>query len=112
MRGLIFLPFWADEILYNNKTWEIRNKNCKIREKIYILKSKTQEICGECEIIDSFLLTKELFENNFDKHHINCTFEELPSNYKYVWVLSNIKKYDTITKYKHKLGAQTWLTLE
>lgn len=112
MRGLILLPFWADEIMDNNKTWEIRKNNCNIREKIYILKSKTCEIVGECEIIDSFLLTKELFEENFDKHHINCKFEELPNNYKYAWVLSNIKKYEEPKKYKHKKGCQIWINID
>ena len=102
MNGLIVLPFWTKEILENNKVWEIRRNNCHIRGKIYIIASGTKHIYGECEIIDSFPLTKELFEENFDKHHINCTYEELPPNYKYVWLIKNAVKYEKPIPFKYK----------
>lgn len=112
MKALILKPFWCNEILNNNKTWEIRRNNCKIRGKIGLIASGTKQIYGECELIDAFPLTKELFEKNFDKHHINCKYEELPSSYKYVWVLNNIKKYEVPKSYIHKQGAQIWVNVE
>lgn len=112
MKGLLLKPFWVDQIFYNGKTWEIRRTNTKIRDKIYLIKSGTKQIYGECEIINSFPLTKELFENNFEKHRIICNYEDLPSNYKYVWELSNIKIYDKPIAYKHPQGAQIWVNIE
>lgn len=111
MKGLILKPFWCEAILDYNKTWEIRRTNTKIRGKICLIKSGTSQIWGECEIIDSFPLTKELFENNYDKHLINCKYEELPNNYKCVWVLKNVKKYEKPIKYQHPRGAQIWVNI-
>ena len=86
-KAFIVLPHWAKLILDCDKTWEIRSRNTKIRGKVGIIASKTGKIWGTTELVDSFPLTKELFDKNKDKHRILCDYEELPSNYKYVWVL-------------------------
>ena len=112
MKGLIIKPFWCYKILRDGKVWEIRKTNTNIRGKIFLIASGTKHIVGETELINSFPLTKELFENNFNKHLINCSYEELPSNYKYVWELSNTKEYNKPKPYKHKQGAQIWINLE
>ena len=110
-KGLILLPQWAYLILNGRKTWEVRSSNTKIRGKIGIIASKTGKIFGEVEVVDSFPLTKELFEQNFDKHRIMCSYEELPPNYKWVWVMSNPIIYDTPIQYKHPKGAIIWVNL-
>ena len=112
MKGLILLPFWVDMILNHNKTWEIRSTKTSKRETIGLIASGTKQVFGDATIVDCFPLTKELFEENFEKHRINCRFEELPVNYRYVWVLDNVKKYDIPKNYTHPRGAQIWVNLE
>lgn len=110
-KGLILLPFWANLIVKGKKTWEIRSRNTKIRGRIGIIASKLGVIVGETELVDSFPLTKELFEDNRDKHCIDCEFEALPKNYRYVWVVKNSKEYIRPVPYTHPQGAVIWVNL-
>lgn len=52
MKGLIIKPYWADLILNNEKTMELRGGRTKIRGTIGIIKSKTGQVYGEVDIID------------------------------------------------------------
>ena len=110
-RALIMLPEWADIILKGYKTWEIRNRNTNIRGRIGLIAKGTKAIVGEVDIVDSFPLTKGLFENNVHRHRLLCTYEQLPQNYKYVWVLENPVLYDIPVRYEHPKGAQVWVKL-
>ena len=111
-RVLLLTPHWGMSILENGKVWEIRNKPCKFRGKFGISYSGTSKIYGTAELVDSFELTKELYEQNFNKHLINCKYEDLPDNYKYVWVLKDAVKLKEPVSFVRKKGAIIWQRLE
>ena len=111
-RGLLVLPFWARLILTGQKTWEIRSTNTKQRGTIGIIPSGSGKVLGEVKLIDSFPLTRELFERNIDKHRIMCDYEQLPDNYKCVWVMQSPFIYPTPIPYEHKQGAIIWVKLD
>ena len=55
------LPSWAYLILHNKKPWEIRGTNTKIRGRIGIIAKSSGKIYGEVTLVNSFPLTRELF---------------------------------------------------
>lgn len=111
-RVLIMKPKWGILILDGNKSWEIRRTDCKFRGRFGIAYSGTSAIFGTVELVDSFPLTKELFETQFNKHFINCRFEDLPSSYKYVWVLKDAHRLQKPIAFKRKRGALIWQLLK
>lgn len=112
-KALLLKPFWSNEILNNNKTWEIRSRRTNVRGRIGVIASGTSKIYGECELVDCIPLTKELYDNNFNKHHISCSYEELPENYKkgYIWVIKENSQqlYKEPMAYIHPQGAVIWV---
>ena len=110
-KGLIVKPFWGELILSGEKTYECRRMNCNYRGKIYIIYSGTGMVYGECEVVDSFLVTEQNFYDLILNHRIMVPFEELPPNYKYFWKLENAVLYDEPIPYKHPRGAQIWVDL-
>lgn len=111
-KGLIVEPFWGNLILNGEKTLECRRNDCHIRGKIYIIYKGTKNIYGECEIVDSFPVTKENFNEFVVRHRIMCSYEDLPKNYKYFWEIKNAILYDTPIPYNHPKGAQIWVNLD
>ncbi|WP_368262909.1 ASCH domain-containing protein [Clostridium disporicum] len=112
MKGLIIKPYWADLILNNETTMELRGGRTKIRGTIGIIKSKTGQVYGEVDIIDCIPLSKEEFNQYRDKHKVTCTYEEIPYKTLYGWVLDNVKVYDKPIPYKHKQGCVIWVNIE
>ena len=111
-RGLLVLDGWAKMILSGEKTWEIRNRNTKLRGTIGIIVKGTGCIYGEVGLVDSFPLTEELFNNNVPKHRILVPdYSYLPDSYNTVWVLKNPVLYDKPVPYQHPRGAQVWVKL-
>lgn len=108
-KGIYIKKPWTDLILDGKKIWELRGSNTKIREKIYIIESKTSLIVGECRIIDSISLSKEDFLNNRDKHQVNKNFEEIPYKNLFAWILSDIKRYESPIPHIHKKGTVIWV---
>ena len=111
---LIVKPKWAYLILLDvpkQKTWEIRGCNTTKRGRIGIAKSKTQKIYGEVTITDSIPLTKQLWEENKEKHQVLISWEDLLKHYKkpYAWVFSNAVRYENAVPYIHKPGAVIWV---
>ena len=54
MKGLIIKPYWANKILGEEKTLEIRISNSNIRGTIGIVISGTSKVWGTVELVDSF----------------------------------------------------------
>lgn len=110
---LIVKPSWADKILSGEKEWEIRGCSTKKHGKIGIAKSGTSCIFGEVNIVDSILLTKNLWEENVDKHLVRCTWDCLLEKYKhpYAWIFepNSAKRYDSPVPYVHPKGAVIWV---
>ena len=112
MKGLIIKKYWLEKIFYENKIWEIRGSNTKIRGKIFLIQSGSGYIVGECEIIDSILLSEEDYLNNTKNHKINTKDISYPYKKTYAWVISNALKYENPIPYNHPQGAVIWVNIE
>ena len=112
-KGLIVRAPFSKLIVSGRKTMELRSSNTRVRGRIYIIESKSKTIIGESFVINSYILTKEIFDENFDKHFVLGDFSDLPRNYKYVWELDKEKAviYDKPIPYEHKRGAIIWVDL-
>ena len=108
-KGLYIKKPWTDLILEGKKTWELRGSQTHIREKIFIIESKTSLIVGECEVVDCLSLSKEMYESNFKKHQVNKLFSEISYKNLHAWVLGNVVKYKDPIPHKHKPGTVIWV---
>lgn len=112
-KGLIVKSPWIEKIFSGIKIWEIRSTDVKYRGKIYLIKSGTGHIYGECEIVDSKKLTLNEFLENTDKHHVDdINLLKYPEDKIYAWIISNAKLYEKPIAYKHPRGAIIWVDLE
>jgi predicted transcriptional regulator len=111
MKGLIIKQKWAELILNNHKTMELRGNNTKIRGTIGIIISGTKQVYGTVDLIDCLPLNKESYENNKDVHKVDLGYEELPYKNTYGWILENPVKYDNPISYHHKQGCVIWVNI-
>lgn len=111
MKALIIKKQWLDLILEGKKSWEIRGSNTKIRGQIELIQSGSGLIVGRCDIVDSIELTRQQYENSFDKHCIS-DISILPYKKAYAWVINNPIRYKNPRKYKHPKGAVIWVKIE
>lgn len=65
---LIIKEKYGSLILSGKKTWELRNRNTRKRGRISIANSGTEKKYGEVDIVEAIPLSKELFEQNRNKH--------------------------------------------
>ena len=113
LKGLIIKAPWIDLILSNQKIWEIRGFNTKIRGQILLIKSGTGKVFGTANIVDSFELTLEQFQKSYFQHKISIdAFAKLPYKHKYAWVLTNAKSYINPIPYDHPQGAVIWVNID
>lgn len=110
---LIIKPKWVDRIFGYHKTWEIRGGNTTKRGTIAIAKSGTDCIFGEVDLVDSFPLTKELWETNEKNHQVELSWEELlkiyPKPYAWVFDWHSVFQYQKPIPYVHPKGAVIWV---
>lgn len=109
-KGLIIREPWISMILEGIKTWEIRGSKTNIRGKIYLIKSKTQMVFGEINLIDCIKINEKIYEENRDKHCISKEYI-LPYTFDrmYAWVLSEPIIYEKPFHYHHKQGCVIWV---
>jgi hypothetical protein len=113
MKGLIIKEPWIDLILDGKKPWEIRGSNTKIRGKICLIKSGSGLIVGECEIVNSKLVSHESLIQNQDKHCIDIKhWSQIPYRKPHAWVMQNPVRYKEPIPYKHPQGAVIWVNLD
>lgn len=113
MKGLIIKSPWIDYILDKEKIWEIRGSSTTIRGPILLIKSGTDKVYGECNLVDCIELDYIGYKNNVSKHHITqITSDILPYKRTYAWVLKDVVRYDTPKKYTKKPGAIVWVNVE
>jgi len=106
MRCLKIDDKWISLILKGTKTWEIRRRNTKIRERIALGNTKTKQVVGYATIIDSVKMTAAELKKHNDKHQANDFLEEYAKGRKslFAWVLDNVE-IDTKTKtYSYSTG--------
>lgn len=109
MKALIVKKEWLEKIFNDNKTWELRSRNTKIRGKIKLIESGSGTIIGECELVDSIKITEKDFFDNLNKHKVNDV--SVLKKWNYAWVIKNARKYDKAIKYNHPKGAVIWVNI-
>ena len=110
MKGLIIRSPYIDLILDGKKKWEIRGSNTNIRGKIALIKSGSKKIYGEVNLVDSFEIDLDLY----NEYHINMygrKVGKLPYKRTFAWVLNEPVKYKESINYNHPQGAVIWVNL-
>jgi len=111
MTILLIKPQWGEKVLGGKKSWEIRGTTTKKRGRIALAFSGTGMKYGEVTLTDAIPLTKELWEQNMDKHCVNDTWENVCKRYAhpYAWVLTEPETYAQPVGYIHPAGAVIWV---
>lgn len=116
LRCLLMHEYYADLFLHAGKCWDIRSTPTNIREKVGILATKQMMhrkdniLYCTADLVDCFPLTRELFDANRRKHLLCVSYDELPPNYRYVWVFNNIRP--VCEAVKKKPGSRVWCTVD
>ena len=110
MKGLIIKSPYIDQILDGKKKWEIRGSNTNIRGKICLIKSGTKKVYGEVDLVDSFEINLEKY-NEYHKEMYGTVCDKLPYKKTYAWVLENACLYKEVISYNHPRGAIIWVNL-
>ena len=111
MRGLIIKQKWAELILANLKTMEIRGSNTHIRGTIGIIKSGTKKVWGTVDLVDCIRLDEKQFYAESNRHKVNTKFNNIPYKNVYGWVLENPIKYSEPVEYEHRQGCIIWVNI-
>ena len=99
------------KILKGIKTWEMRDRHCRIRESIGLIEIGTGTIVGAMEIIGTRgpMGREELLENK--KRHCSDPDFLLSKGWDHAWILKKPRKFVNPIPYKHPRGAQMWVKL-
>ena len=107
--GLIVKHFWLNKIFDRGKCWEVRGSRTNKRGLIQLIESGSGQIKGKANLTDCIKLTKELYEQNREKHQIPADYESLPYKQPYAWVLRDARRNEKPIPYKHPQGAVIWV---
>lgn len=108
-KGLIIKKEWLDKIFDNEKIWEMRSTQTKIRGKIQLIESKSGTIVGECEITGCHKLSENEKLSELKNHQVEDT--SLLDKWCFAWHISNAKRYEKPIPYNHPKGAVIWVNL-
>lgn len=115
MRALIICEPHITNILRGRKTWEIRCSNCRIRERIGLIRSGSGLIVGKVDITNSRgPLSDDEFRANYSKHLVPPdNFDDLRRRCKrrriHAWVLANPRWLPEPVPYEHRKGMRIWV---
>lgn len=109
VNGLIIKEKWLDLILSGIKDWEIRGSKTSKRETIYLIQSGSSKIMGQVDLIGCMKLTEETYEKSRNRHCIEASYDNLPYNTSYAWLLNNPVRYEKPIPYIHPQGAVIWV---
>ncbi len=110
MKALIIKKVWLDKIFDEGKTWEMRSTRTKVRGKVGLIESGSGLIIGEAILIGCSYFPIKPNNKYYDRHKVKNV--ELLKKWKYPWILSDAKRYDTPVKYKHPQGAVVWVNIK
>jgi len=114
VKALIIRREPLELILANDKTWELRSRDTKIRGWIGLIMAGTGMIYGTAELFDSFPVNKELLMANQTKHRSTLEWREEYCQQHgglYAWVLRRVKRFKKLIPYKHPSGAVIWVNV-
>jgi hypothetical protein len=107
MRCLKIVDKWVTLILSGNKTWEIRRKNTKIRERIALGNTKSKCCVGYATIADSVEMTVEELKIHNDEHQANDFLDKYAERREtlFAWVLEEVEVEKKPMRYAHSTGS-------
>ena len=107
--ALIIKPHWGEAILSRTKDWEIRSSNTRIRRRVGITMSGSSVVSGSAVIVDSFPLTREVFEANAERHRCE-RWEDVAGRYRrpHVWVVARARRLNHPIPIARRAGQVVW----
>lgn len=116
MRALVIDEPWITAILKDDKTWEMRKKNCKICGAIALIRKGSGLVVGTAHVVDSKppIATRADYAAAELKHRIPPARQEraFTDGWCTPWVLANAEPLKKTVRYKHPSGAVVWVNLE
>ena len=108
---LITKQLWGEKILSGEKTWDVRSSKTSHIGRIRIAFSGTNKKYGEVTLTECIPLTKELFEQNRDRHCIPDSWEDVCKSYPkpVAWVMEDPEVYKKPIPYTTHRGAVVWV---
>lgn len=108
-RGLIIRAEPLGKILRGEKTWEMRSRPIAIRETIALIQKGSKTVVGVADLVDCRGPLSD--SERFDSEHLHAIDPERwddPSiaNYRYAWVLENVRPLEKPVPYIHRGGVQ------
>ena len=107
MRCLKIDDKWISLILNGTKTWEIRRRNTKIRERIALGNTKTKRVVGYATIIESVKITVVELKKHNEKHQANdflCNYARGRKTL-FAWVFKDIEVEKKPKVYSYSTGS-------
>jgi hypothetical protein len=107
MRCLKIDDKWVNLILSGNKTWEIRRRNTRIRERIALGNTKIKRCVGCARIVDSVEMTVEELKKHKDKHQANDFLDKYAKGREtlFAWVLEDVEVEPKPKPYPYSTGS-------
>jgi hypothetical protein len=107
MRCLKIDDKWVSLIINGDKTWEIRRRNTKIRERIGLGNTKTKQVVGYATIVDSVEMTVEELKKQNDKHQANDFLDKYARGKQtlFAWVLKEVVLEPRPKFYSYSMGS-------
>lgn len=113
-RGLIIRDEPLERILSGQKTWEMRSSHTRVRGRIALIRKGSKTVIGVAEItgskgpISDEQLMESIHLHGISAHRLHAGEA---SNYRYAWILRNVKRLSTPAPYQHK-GGVIFVTLD
>ena len=107
MRCLKIDEKWVNLILNGTKTWEIRRRNTKIRERIALGNKEIKSVVGYAKIVDSIEKTVEDLKKYNDKHQAEDFIDKYANGREtlFAWVLEDIEVELIPKPYSYSTGS-------
>jgi hypothetical protein len=107
MRCLKIDEKWVNLILNGSKTWEIRRRNTKIRERIALGNKEIKRVVGYAKIVDSIEMELEDLKKYNSKHRANDFLDKYADGRAtlFAWILEDIKIESKPKGYSFSTGS-------
>ncbi len=114
IKGLVIDTPYIDQIMFEDKTWEMRSTATKQRGWVALIRKGSGTVVGVAELVDSIgPFTNEQMIANQYKHKLTAHQLSNPDigKWNHGWVLMNPRTLKVPVPYQHNKGAVIWVKL-
>lgn len=114
IKGLVIDTPYIDQIMFEDKTWEMRSTATKQRGWVALIRKGSGTVVGVAELVDSIgPFTNEQMIANQSKHKLTAHQLSNPDigKWNHGWVLMNPRALKVPVPYQHNKGAVIWVKL-